>query len=313
MTRKYKIKLKCKNRSSNTIGAIIFIPLPFLLVFISKEIAAFVVEGLNLCANTIIASVFPFMIISDLISSYCRFKGASTVSRMFERVFKINGQAISGFICGCLCGFPVGVKVGVDLYKDGTISKSECERLIGFSNNAGPAFVIGGIGCLIRGSIQDGVVLYTTMIISAIVVGWIFGIGEKASKNVNYMENKPFNFAYTVKTASQNTLIICGFVTIFSVICGVVKMILKNDILYAAFIPLLEVGNAAKILGGTEFISRELSLILTAFAISFSGISVHMQSKSFLTTTDISMKKYYLMKLLEGLLSATIISIFTII
>ena len=45
-----------------------------------------------------------------------------------------------------LSGYPLGAKLTCDLYNENKISKSEAQRILCFSNNSGPIFIIGTIG-----------------------------------------------------------------------------------------------------------------------------------------------------------------------
>ncbi len=282
----------------------------FLSFSLSPVINEYTKSGLSLCFSVVIGSVFPFMILTDLIASKSVFESISPLKLVFERLFRINGSAISAFACGALCGFPLGVKVAADLYKRGIITKDECERLIGFSNNTGPAFVISGIGVALLNSFKYGILIYASMLLSAIAVGFIFGFGHKASRG-NLLEIKSdFVFVDSLKSGALNTLSICGFVVIFSVIFGLIALFIKHVLALTFISSFIEVSNAAKTISGAAFLSSDMKLALISFAVSFSGISVHMQAKSFLAETDVSMKRYYIMKLLQGAIALVIARIF---
>lgn len=273
---------------------------------LSDEISKYAKDGLRLCFGVIIGSVFPFMILTDIITNMANFESIHPLRRIFERIFKINGAAISAFIIGIICGFPIGVKVASELYQNGTISKDEAERLIGFANNTGPAFIISGIGVGMRNSIADGLILYFSMFVSAIISGTIFGIGKTPSELSAENKRANYNFAKSVTGAAQNTVNICGFVVLFSVISGITHIIIKNEFINSVIMVFLEISNCAKNLATTDIYSKAHSLIITSFAVSFSGISVHMQAKSLLLETDISMKTYYKTKLVQGICSAVL-------
>lgn len=276
---------------------------------LAPYITKYVNEGLKLCFSVIIGSVFPFLILTDVIMSTAHFENINLLRKPFEKLFKINGYAISAFIIGIMCGFPLGVKVSVDLYKKGYISKNECERLIGFSNNTGPAFIISGIGFGMRGKLSDGVILYISMLISAIITGLITGIKQKPCSEKVRPETNTYDFSRSVRSAALNTLYICAFIVLFSVICGILTSVITNELIYSLVIPFIEVSNSAKIISRSTLLSCDAGLILTSFAISFSGISVHMQAKSFISETDISMNRYYIAKLMQGFISAIITSV----
>lgn len=299
---------KNKNISKRVyfIPQILIILLSFFISFnLSPLISDYVFLGLKLCAVSIIGSVFPFLILTDLIVSFSHFERIKPLRLLFEKLFKINGYALSAFLSGVLCGFPIGVKVSSDLYCRGTVSKDEFERLICFSNNTGPAFIISGIGVSMLGNLKTGVVLYFSMLISAILVGVLTGIGKEKSNLDIYPENPDFDFVSSIKNASLNTLNICAFITFFSVISGICAFLIKNTAVYLFLLPFIEIGNASKALSENTLFSPVLTLMLISFAVSFSGISVHAQAKAFIPK-ELRMVKYFLCKLLQGTFSAII-------
>ena len=285
---------------------IVFLFLGFSYFF-SDELSAYVISGLKLCFYTVIGSVFPFLILCDIILSFSHFDRAPLFRRVFTKLFNVNGYAVSAYICGVLCGFPIGMKVASELYNAGYISREECERLIGFSNNTGPSFVISGIGLGLRKSITDGFLLYISMIVSSIAVGIILGIGKTPTDIAAVRKKEEFRLNLSIKNAALNTLNICAFVVFFSVVCGVLKLWLGRLKIYPFLLPIFEVSNAARILAESQSLTRGISLILTAFAVSFSGLSVHMQGHTFLQGFGISMKKYYIAKLMQGVFASLFI------
>ena len=74
-------------------------------------------DGITLCLNTVIPSVFPFMILSDILLKCADFESITPIKSLFEKLFKINGSAISAFIGGALCGFPIGAKLSMKLHR----------------------------------------------------------------------------------------------------------------------------------------------------------------------------------------------------
>lgn len=280
----------------------------FLSLFASDKISHSVRSALSLCGGVIIPSVFPFMIISDLLYSYLNFSSLKVIGDAFERVFKINRAGLYPFVLGALCGFPLGVKCAAELYRENMLSRDEAERIIGFCNNTGPAFLVSGIGLGLRGSVSEGVLLYTAMSLSAIAVGFLFGIGGSYTNGVRRdIGRKSFSLTASIKNAGIGTLNVCSYLTFFACIVGLMRNVLGENLVYLSALPFLEVGSAASILSKTKLLEDIHSLTLTAFAIGFSGLSVHLQALSFISDTDIRVRKYFLMKLTQGILSALLV------
>lgn len=281
----------------------------FLLsLFASDKISHSVRSALSLCSGVIIPSVFPFMIISDFLYSYLNFSSLSALGDIFERVFKINRAGLYPFALGVLCGFPLGVKCTAELYRENKLSRDEAERIIGFCNNTGPAFLVSGIGLGLRGSVGEGVLLYAAMTLSAIAVGYIFGIGKHYTVSADTaLKKKSFSLTASIKNAGLGTLNICSYLTFFACLVGLLRNTIGESLVYLSLLPLLEVGSAASILSKTKLLQDVQSLALTAFAIGFSGLSVHLQALSFISDTDIRVNKYFTMKLLQGVFSAVLV------
>ena len=277
-------------------------------VVLSPKISLFVKEGVRLCFEAIIGSVFPFMIISDVVSHTLNFDSPGIFKNLFEKIFRINGHAISVFLLGAICGFPVGVKLAADLYRRSIITKDECERLIGFSSNMGPAFIISGIGAALCGSIKIGLILYAATLASAIISGFLMGIGKTASKSTLCKEVRHFSLSESIKCASGNTVNICGFIIFFSTVCGLLSTVIKNDFAYALILPFFEISNAVKNVSALTFIPRTAKFIIISFSVSFSGLSIYMQAKSFLSKEKISMKAYLKTKLISAAISSLLMA-----
>ena len=270
-----------------------------LIPLYGEEMSDGITRGMRLCAETIIPSVFPFMILSSMMIGYSVFDHFEFLSRPFEKLFRINRSGLPAFLCGTLCGFPLGAKCAAEAYERGLLSKDECERLIGFSSNASPAFLICGVGAM-RKSVTEGVFLYAIMMIAAIATGMLIGRKKAPSTRINVQRAQSFSFTDAVERAGIGTLYVCSYLLLFSAIIGILQaFVLKSNIVSALLLPFLEIGSATSFLARTD-ISPILSLPLTAFSVSFGGLSVHLQAAGLLRGTGISMKRYYLCKLFQG-------------
>ena len=46
---------------------------------------------------------------------------------------------------GLISGYPIGAKIATNFRKNNICSKEECERLLSFTNNSGPLFIVGTV------------------------------------------------------------------------------------------------------------------------------------------------------------------------
>ena len=158
------------------LSALFFIVFSFLHL---REMLLLVNSGIRISIRSVVPSLFPFMIFSDMLLYSDIFEKLPKFARkLFEKVFKIRQEGLGAFLTGIICGFPLGVKYACDLYKRKRISKDELERLVCFCNNTGPAFLLAGVGASIRGNVRDGVILYLVQIASAILCGAVISRGN---------------------------------------------------------------------------------------------------------------------------------------
>lgn len=302
-----------------------------LIAFPSESVTA-AKNGVELCLNVILPSLFPFFVLSTLCVELGLIRG---LGRLLEKImlplFRVNGACAGAFLLGIVGGYPVGARTAIALYEKGQCTKSEAERLLSFCNNSGPAFILGVVGVGIFSSSAAGLWLYGAHVAASIFVGILFrfyGKSEMKTIRRDYSDAgcQSFAGAFTnaVKTAFQSTLNICAFVIFFTVVIRL--LFLTGVISYmAGFLAWLlhdlgvEEAVAESILTGIiEMTSgvwslRDMAaslgsrLCMAAFILGWAGLSVHCQVLSFIGSSGLSTKTYFFGKLLHGIISAILI------
>lgn len=278
-----------------------------VMLFFSSPIKEAVIGAIRLCAYNVIPTLFPFFILADLwvISSQ---DSTGLISRIFEKIFRINGCAASAFITGIICGFPLGARTAVRLYERGLVSREELRDLCAFINNPSAAFVISGVGMGIHGSLSAGVLLYISILLSALLMGVLLRKKHQKSKKQNEISEQKFDLVESIKGAAFSSISISAYIIFFSGVIGIVSFCFKNLLVLLVFSAFSEVSNATVIIADILPKGNILTLCVTAFALGFSGFSVHLQTFSFLPK-ELSRSHYILMKLIEGALAAMITAI----
>ena len=99
-------------------------------------------QGIELCLRTVIPSLFPFFVLSILLTS--SLLGSSlAVLRPLGRLFGMPDGTESLLIPAFLGGYPVGAQNVAAAFRSGQLTKPEAERMLSFCSNAGPAFLFG--------------------------------------------------------------------------------------------------------------------------------------------------------------------------
>ncbi len=298
-----------------------------LMVFPRESMAA-AKEGLSLCYNVIIPSLFPFFVLSSLVVELglAAYLGRA-LEGLMRPLFHVSGACASAVALGFVGGYPVGAKTALSLYQSGACTRTEAERLLAFSNNSGPAFILGVVGAGVFASSSTGLLLYFTHILASICIGLLFRFygtepGGRERHAAPQFQARRFTSALTgsITGAFLSTLNICAFVVFFTV---VIRMLFRSGILGALSAGLgallapvgfsaewaerlltgvVELSSGVWALTGGGALAGRLSM--AAFMLGWAGLSVHCQVLSFLGDSDLSPRTYLVGKLLHGGLSA---------
>lgn len=57
-------------------------------------------------------------------------------------LFNVPGEGSYALLMGIVSGYPIGAKIIVNLKEKGICNKIEAERLLAFTNNSSPLFII---------------------------------------------------------------------------------------------------------------------------------------------------------------------------
>ena len=283
------------------VGIILLFPL-FLLQ--SNTLLDGAREALMLALNTVLPSLFPFLVLSGILSAAAH--GLSLPgARLFSRLFRLPEAALLPFLLGALCGFPVGVSSVCDLWHAGELTKEEAMRAAALSANTGPAFAVAGVGGAMFGDPMLGLTLYWLQILLAILLGIIAArhYPIPAHRPAHRRAPKPIEFSAILVSASHSAIAILGAVLFFGAIASLPARFLPAPIA-TAFCAFLEVSNGAS---AAAHLSPNIGIPLAAFSLSFSGLSVLSQSAALLGPAGIPMRPLFWRKLCQGILAAIII------
>ena len=296
----------------------------FALVFglkYSRLCAEGVRYGIELSVNKLIPSLFPFMVIAELIVST---NACSLLSKLlakpFARLFNISRDGVLPFLLGMLFGFPIGLKSAISLYESGKIDKSEMKRLSLFSSIPSPAFFISAVGEGLFGSASFGVVLYLISLFGSILIGIFCRSFFENDKGIYFTLSRQNNrttgagFVSAVTSSAISLIYVSAFVVFFSMISEVFRFFF-TELSLNSTLSVLILGSL-EMTGGSALASTlgELGAPLAGAILGFSGISVLCQFLSIGKEHNLPMLPYILSKLflasLEFLLALVAINYF---
>ena len=296
------------------------------LIFASDQVIEACRYGLSLCCELIIPSLFPFFLISILMNrlGLPRMLG-QLISPLSRLLFGVSGTGGTAFVMGLCGGYPLGAAYIADMYGSGSVSRDEAERLLGFCNNSGPAFLIGAIGTGLFSSVKAGLFLYMTHILAAALTGLVLRalLGAETEPEWHEKGSSPAAFSpaftETVKQAVVSVLNVCGYVICFTVLVG----LLDADGFFSLIIGrlswlsgaelhwvrafltgILELGSGVGQMRGLALLPENLAL--AAFLVGWGGISVHYQTMAQIAGTGLEGKYHFAGRLMSGSIGAVL-------
>jgi sporulation integral membrane protein YlbJ len=256
-------------------------------------------------------------------------------------IFNVPGEGSFPFLMGIISGYPTGAKIVSNFRKNGILTQEESERLLSFTNNSGPLFIIGTVGGALFGNSTIGILLFITHLLASITVGIIFRFWKRKIvltkshyrniENTNSLvsfDNLGFILSSSIMNSIKTIVMIGGFVVLFSVIVSILESSHILDVFSIIFKPIfkilninpiyipsiltgiIELTNGAQKIALINTKAISINIIICAFLLGFGGISIMLQILSIISKAKISIKPYIIGKLLQGIFAAIYTYIF---
>jgi sporulation integral membrane protein YlbJ len=270
-------------------------------------------DGLRLCAQAIVPSLFPFFVLSSLfVSLSLRQNGTKRSSRVLQFLFRQPPAALGAIFMGLLGGYPMGARCAAQLLERGLLNRAQAQRLLLFCVNAGPAYLIGVLGSSLMGSRKAGVIALVSLSAASLLMGLAARFytppepssapPKEASRSVRFLPGDAVLGAVTQATGAM--LAVCAWVVLFSCLCALLKH------LPAALHPAIPfLGAVLEVSNGVVLALRTgAALPVLCAVLGWGGLSVHCQILGDLRKTGLRLPVFLAARLLHGALAAAICS-----
>ena len=269
--------------------------------------------GFNNFCNIILPTLFPFILITNIIIYFNSFSILSSLTLPLKKL-KLNVSTTNLFCItiGFLCGFPVGIKTVSDLYQKNEITKYTAIKLVFISHNISPALniiIINKISDYFYLTITKKLYIFFIPYISSLLLYFIVikvfkNRDKKKVENKDIQKECPLNPANSYKNIVDNTIhtlcYICFYIVIFSIISSLISKCNLPDTIYMIICSLIDVTN---ILIYTFDINMSFFYSVITFLMSFGGISALFQSMQLLDNVKIQKRYLIYAKILSACIS----------
>lgn len=314
-----------------------------ILIFSNSNLSA-VKSGINLWATSVVPSLFPFFVATELLMhTNIIYQIGYLLNGLMKPLFNIKGEGAFAFIMGIISGYPIGAKIATNLRRSNICTKEECERLLSFTNNSGPLFIIGSVGILMYRNTMIGLLLFLTHLFASLSVGFIFRFWKRkktdtvvpcsSKPNIRYKTNVSITnlgeiLSESIISSIKSILVIGGFVVIFSSIVTILKssgmtyiveklltpffssIHMDSSFIEPIFTGFFEITNGINRISNITCKKLSINIIITAFLLGLGGLSILLQVLSITSKSDLSIKPYIYGKLIHGTLAALYTYIF---
>ena len=313
-----------------------------ILIFSNSNLTA-VKSGISLWATSVVPSLFPFFVATELLMhTNVIYLIGNLLNRFMKPLFNVRGEGAFAFIMGIISGYPIGAKIATNFRKENICTKEECERLLSFTNNSGPLFIIGSVGILLYRNTMIGLLLFITHLLASLCVGFVFRFWKKDSSDNNILSSNAYMhqknratfsnlgeiLSESIVSSIKSILVIGGFVVIFSSIISIlnasgithiIELLLSpffdwihidTSFIGPIFTGFFEITNGISTISNIACKKLSINIIITAFLLGFGGVSVLLQVLSITSKSDLSIKPYIYGKVLQGILAALYVYFF---
>lgn len=275
-------------------------------------------KGLLLWYNSVLPSLFPFMVCTNILVTLNFFKLLEKFfSRPMKFLFNLPGNTSFIWLTGIISGYPVGAKLTNDLLKKNELSLNDAQHILCFSNNCGPIFILGTVGtCLLKDK-TIGYSLLLIHIISSIILGiilrFIFNknkstsiIKKRIRKNSTAKNDIGALLSNSIYDSIEIIVQIGGYIILFSVILSIISNLISivsiNKTINFFVLGMIEMTNGINLIS-TYSCPLVLKLSIISFLLSFSGLSIHAQTASIIKNSNLKLCQYILSKFSHGMIS----------
>lgn len=312
------------------LSVLIILVMLVLLLKPDRYIQSFL-NGVKVWAICVLPALFPFIILTKLLSSLNIFEFRNKFFKLTARkLFNLDSNFFLVFFMSIISGYPIGSKLISELYEKGFLTKHEAMRMSTIASTSGPMFLLGTIGTGLIKNKFFGILILLVHIISAILNGLLYRNIGKNSPNtlpttLNTANSTENTLSSHIDSSISSILMIGGFICLSFVLVDILNDFYVIDFFTKIINSFLAFFNLSSpftksFLGGliettrgvldiTNISKSKEILPLITFLVNFSGLSILLQSITYLQKCKIKSSFIFLTKLTHALIGFVIMKI----
>jgi len=291
------------------------------MVFFPAVVLKSAQQGIELWAVSVLPALLPFFICADImISLGIPSLVGAVFEKPFQKLFGTPGSSAFVFIISITSGYPMGAKIIGQMRRRGDLTDRDGIRMLSFCSNSGPLFMLGTVGAGLLHSPEAGAVVASSHYAAAVINGLLFRISEKKETDGRNVEKNQYTgltgekrsildmLTSSMLSSVKTLFIICCYIIIFTYATDLLDMTgvfcgLKSQCNSGFIKGLLEMTIGLNDISLSGDAGLRLKCTMSAFLVSFGGLSVMAQSMSVLKGLKINGLTYLWIKLSHGIIA----------
>ena len=308
--------LQAKKTSKQKIVVLFLVSICVFLIINPQICFKSVLNAVSVWATKVFPVLFPFFIITRFIVFLIDYSKTTFADRFMKKIYHTPNGSFVVFLLSFLSGYPMGAKLISNLYDDNYINSKDATKMLSFCSISGPMFIIGSVGLAMFNSFKIGIIVLISNVLASLVNGIIFR-GEKFDEQ-NFKikpKNSTISIAEIVQDSINSILMICAYLILAFLFIDIIKNLFFSNANLSIFHCIIE--GFFEITRGlldlsTLGLNIKLNIVISSGIIGFGGISVMLQSLTFIKKLNIPFKTIFLQKLTQSFLCVVISAILVI-
>lgn len=274
----------------------------FMLILDAETALVGAKEGIQLCMQTVVPSLFPFFVLSSLATAGLSERTLGFLSPV-AGLLRIPVGSEQFWLVGLLGGYPVGARVLSQAHRNGLLNSADYARMMAFCSNCGPSFIFGLGSHLFVNDLWCWL-LWLIHILVSMVVALLTPGGEQTTIHTTLQPRA--SLSDSMASAVRTMGYVCGWVVLFRVMIAFAQdwfLWVFPKWIQISLLGFLELANGCAQLYTVA--EEPVRFVFFSVFIGFGGACVALQTKSL--SGDFGM--YLPGKVMHGLLSGLLAGI----
>lgn len=211
------------------------------LLLMPERAMASASAAIALWATAVAPALFPFLAVLPLLTCWEARRAYNLLfGWMMRPALRLPGEMASAMLIGMAAGSPAGALAAARVAGEAGLELRALKRCVLAFTGLGPVFLLSGVGVAMFGSRQVGVTLVLAQLISQGTTAFVLRFCFRRDTAI-VPRQEDSRTAHPIREAAMNVIQVCGFMTLFMVVAGMLAEVfgakIGNILLYAMDFP----------------------------------------------------------------------------